>query len=133
MAGAKSPAFFPRLDLLPFLFYNHSVRIFIHWKNAFFFPSGGIRQNFITGVYQQHIPGADVYCPNLNFTTDELEDIGEIRATIKSYVNEQRTQYILGNESTVSDPEAFKAELEKIGLSHLLEVADAAYQRQYVD
>ena len=95
--------------------------------------SGGIRQNAITGVYQQHIPGADVYCPNLNFTTDELEDIGEIRATIKSYVNEQRTQYILGNESTITDPEAFKAELEKIGLSHLLEVADAAYQRQYAN
>ena len=95
--------------------------------------SGGIRQNSITGVYQQHIPGADTYCPNLNFTTEELEEIAEIRSTIKSYVNEQRTQYILGNESTISDPEAFKAELEKIGLSRLLEVADAAYQRQYVD
>jgi len=95
--------------------------------------SGGIRQNSITGVYQQHIPGADLYCPNLNFTNEELEDISEIRATIKSYVNEQRTQYILGAESTLSDRDAFMAELEKIGLTHLLEVADAAYQRQYAE
>ena len=93
-----------------------------------------MRQNSITGVYQKFAPTLDgVYCPNLNFTTDELEEISEIRATIKSFVNEQRTNYVLGRDSMISDPEAFKAELETIGLSKLLEVADAAYQRQYAD
>ena len=101
----------------------------VNWEN-----SGGVRQNSITGVYQQYAPTLDgTYCPNLNFTTEELEEISEIRATIKSFVNEQRTNYVLGRDSMISDPEAFKAELETIGLSKLLEVADAAYQRQYAE
>ena len=101
----------------------------INWEN-----SGGVRQNGITGVYQQHAPTLDgTYCPNLNFTTEELDEISEIRANVKSFVNEQRTNYILGRDSYLSDKEAFLAELEEIGLSKLLEVADAAYQRQYVD
>ena len=91
--------------------------------------SGGVRQNSITGVYQQFVPGLGLYCPNLNFTNEELEEISKIRADIKSFVNEQRTNYILGRESYLSDKDAFLAELEKIGLSKLLEVADAAYQR----
>ena len=72
----------------------------VNWEN-----SGGVRQNSITGVYQKFAPTLDgVYCPNLNFTTDELEEISEIRATIKSFVNEQRTNYVLGRDSMISDP-----------------------------
>lgn len=92
-----------------------------------------IRQTEGTAVYQKYKPGPDVYCPSLNFTTEELEEIGEIRNTLKTFVNEQRTLYITGMDSMLSDREAFLNELNAIGLERVLEVADEAYQRQYVN
>ncbi len=91
-----------------------------------------VRQETASGVYQLCKPGADVYCPNLAFTAEENELIAEIRTNIKTYVEEQRTNYIIGEASDLANPEAFVETLKSsFQLDTLLEVADTAYQRQY--
>lgn len=90
------------------------------------------RQETASGYYSLHKPGADVYVPTLNYTTDELDEIAEAMSTIKTYVNEQRTKYILGDTSDVADPDKFIANLKtSFQLDRILEIANAAYTRQY--
>ena len=97
--------------------------------------SGTVRapaQNTCTGWYQAVKPGTDVYVPNLAYSAEELEVLGKYQADLRAYVKEQQTKYIIGDESALSDPEAFKAYLfDKLGLQEVLDIADAAYQRQY--
>lgn len=92
----------------------------------------GTRQGTQTAVMQALKPGADTYCPNLAFSADELEEITEARANLKTFVNEQRTLYILGDQSSkLYDKEAFLKELNVIGLERVLELANEAYARVY--
>ena len=91
-----------------------------------------VRQETASGVYQLCKPGSDVYVPNLAFTDEELEEISESLSTIKAYVNEQRTNYIIGEESDLADSQKFIDNLKSsFNLDKILEIADAAYQRQY--
>lgn len=91
-----------------------------------------IRQETASGVYQLCKPGSDVYVPNLAFTDEELEEISESLSTIKAYVNEQRTNYIIGEESDLADSQKFIDNLKSsFNLDKILEIADTAYQRQY--
>lgn len=90
------------------------------------------RQKDATDIAQTKKPGADIYCPDLAFSSDELEEIAETRATLRSFVNEQRTLYILGDKSSkLYDREAFLNELKIIGIDRVLELANSAYERQY--
>lgn len=90
------------------------------------------RQQQATDLAQTLLPDVDTYCPKLNFSADELNEIGEIRATLKSFVNEQRTLYIMGDASSLlNDRDAFINELKLIGIDRVLELANVAYERQY--
>lgn len=92
----------------------------------------GLRQETATGVYQLCKPGADVYVPGLSYTDDELEEISESLSTIRTYVNEQLTNYIIGEQSDLADREVFIDNLKSsFNLDRILEISDAAYQRQY--
>ncbi len=92
----------------------------------------GTRQGDETAVMQALKPSADVLCPTLAFSNEEIKQIQDARSMLTKFVNEQRTLYIRGDKSSMLyDKEAFLAELEKIGLSEVLEVANTAYQRQY--
>ena len=91
-----------------------------------------VRQETASGVYQLCKPSMDVYVPNLAYTEDELEEISENLATIKTYVNQQRTNYIIGEASDLADKEKFLSNLQtSFNLDKILEIADTAYQRQY--
>ncbi len=91
-----------------------------------------VRQETASGVYQLCKPGMDVYVPNLSYTDEELEEISESLSTIRTYVNQQRTNYIIGEESDLSDSQKFIDNLKSsFNLDKILEIADAAYQRQY--
>lgn len=91
-----------------------------------------VRQETASGVYQLCKPGMDVYVPNLSYTDEELEEISESLSTIRTYVNEQRTNYIIGEESDLADSQKFIDNLKSsFNLDKILEIADAAYQRQY--
>ena len=90
------------------------------------------RQETASGSYQLCKPGTDVYVPTLAYTDEELEEISEAMSTIKTYVNEQRTNYIIGEASDLADPDKFIENLKSsFDLDRILEIADAAYQRQY--
>lgn len=90
------------------------------------------RQETGSAYYQNVKPGMDVYVPSLAYTSDELLVLTEIQVAIRNYVNTQRASYIIGEESDLKDPEAFKANLyNTFRLQELLDIADAAYQRQY--
>lgn len=70
------------------------------------------RQKDVSDIAQTKKPGADTYCLDLSFSGDELEEIGEIRATLKYFFNEQRTLYIMGDQSSLLyDRDAFVKEL----------------------
>lgn len=94
--------------------------------------NGTCRQETASGLYQnKHLP-LDVYVPTLNFTPEELDEIAEPMTTIRSYVNEQRTKYILGDKSDLENPEQFVENLKtSFQLDRILEIANAAYERQY--
>ena len=94
----------------------------------------------VTSTNWQHIataealavkPGPDTYCPNLNFSAEESAEWGEVRSTLRTFVNEQRSLYILGQPSMLDNPDAFYAELNTIGIEGIMEVANTAYARQY--
>ena len=90
------------------------------------------RQHDASDIAQTKKPGADTYCPDLSFSSDELEEISEIRANLRSFVNEQRTLYIMGDKgSKLYDREAFLNELKVIGIDRVLDLANIAYERQY--
>ncbi len=94
--------------------------------------NGVVRQETASGLYQKnHLP-LDIYVPTLNFTTEELDELAESMTTIRSYVNEQRTKYILGDKSDLENPEQFIQNLNtSFQLDRILEVANIAYARQY--
>ena len=76
--------------------------------------------------------GDDVIVPPLVFSEDELEDLGDMQSNIQTYVNEQRSKYILGQPSDITDRERFTENLKNtFSLDMLLETANNAYQRQY--
>ena len=96
--------------------------------------NGTCRQETGTAYYQLVKPGADVYVPTLAFTAEEVEVLAEMQTALKNYVNEQRTKYIIGDVSDLADRDQFVQNLkDTFQLDRFLEIADAAYQRQYAD
>ena len=88
-------------------------------------------QGLATAYMQSVKPDENTYCPNLNFSADESAEWGEVRSTLRTFVNEQRSLYVLGQPSMLDNPDAFYAELNTIGVEGILEVANTAYARQY--
>ena len=65
----------------------------------------------------------------LNFTQEELDTYNEIVVTAQNYMEEQITKFITGYEDVEEQWDSYLAELENIGLSEALAVAQAAYDR----
>ena len=63
------------------------------------------------------------------FTEDELDQLGEIEATLRTYVDESMTRFALGDLDIEKDWDSYLKELENIGLSQYLEVSQIAYDR----
>ena len=89
------------------------------------------RISVATRVYHDLRPGDDVYVPALIYTDEELSDLGDIQSSLQTYVNEQRTKYILGQPSDLDNKETFINNLhDTFELDKFLEIANTAYQRQ---
>lgn len=65
----------------------------------------------------------------LNFTQEELDTYNEIVVTAQNYMEEQITKFITGYEDVEEQWDSYLAELENIGLSEALAIAQAAYDR----
>ncbi|MBE7054759.1 MAG: extracellular solute-binding protein [Ruminococcaceae bacterium] len=61
-------------------------------------------------------------------TTDELTDIADIETSIKSYVSECMTRFVLGDMS-FDEWDDYVKELDKMGLEDYLRIKQAAYDR----
>lgn len=65
----------------------------------------------------------------LIFTQDEIEMVGEIESSLRTYVDEAMARFILGDLDVEKDWDAYLAELDGIGLAQYLQVAQDAYDR----
>lgn len=65
----------------------------------------------------------------INYTDAEVLEINEIRSVIMTYIQEARVAFITGEKNINTEWENYLDELESIGLSKYLEVAQKAYTR----
>lgn len=65
----------------------------------------------------------------ISYTQEEQDMINEIKTSVRTYVDESFTRFILGDLDVESDWDSYLAELENMGLSYYLEVAQGAYDR----
>ena len=85
----------------------------------------------IVGVYQANIPAEGTYVPIISFTEDEVQEISEIRSTLKTYVKECEVRFITRDMDIDSEWEGYVNELGRIGLDRFLEISQVAYDRMY--
>lgn len=71
------------------------------------------------------------YIGPLSYSLNELEEVGEIRANVESYLMECFTRFILRDMSLENDWNRYLTELRNMGLDTLVRVNRAAYARMY--
>ncbi len=82
-------------------------------------------------LYQTSDWNPDHVIPMLIYTQDETEVYTDIKTTLDTYRNEMTANFLAGNVDIDAEWDNYVAELENIGLSELLEVVQAAYDRMY--
>lgn len=63
------------------------------------------------------------------FTEEETDQVGEIEATLRTYVDEAMVRFALGDLDVEKDWDAYLAELEAMGLNQYIEVSQNAFNR----
>jgi len=71
------------------------------------------------------------YIPKLIYTAEESEKITEIMTTLRNYVLEATSNFLVGNIDIDSNWDAYVKELNAIGLDTVLEVVQKVYDRMY--
>lgn len=67
--------------------------------------------------------------PVLSYTSEELKELATLKTDLKNYMASMKSQFIVGEKDIDATWDEYLAELEKIGLSRLLEIEQAAYDR----
>jgi putative aldouronate transport system substrate-binding protein len=80
-------------------------------------------------AYNEYIPPDSMVVPPFAINIDGVEEYNEIKTTIDTYVQEQRARFIVGDLDLESEWETYLRELENIGLSRMLEIMQASYER----
>jgi len=79
---------------------------------------------------RMHLPYArENVVTRIVFTEDEMNRIQDQRATIRSFVSESAARFVVGDLNPVDDWDWFNRELERMRLSELIEISNAAWQR----
>lgn len=65
------------------------------------------------------------------FTAEENEERSILVTDVKNYMQTMKAQFITGEKSIENDWDEYLAELERMGLSRLLEITQTAYDRQH--
>ena len=84
---------------------------------------------FWNSVPKRHGKAPAELVGNLIYTAEELEQTSEMWSTIKSYVDESITRFATGDLDIEKDWDSYVANLENMGLSYFMEVAQTAYDR----
>ena len=69
--------------------------------------------------------------PALSYTTEEAKERSQIVTDMQNYIKTKKSAFIQGKEDIDSNWDAFVAEFEKMGLTRLIEIEQAAYDRFY--
>ncbi len=79
------------------------------------------------------IPYADhsKVVPPLNLTREEISEVSNIRTMIDDYVEENQALFCLGTRDIEKEWDAYVQEFKALGLEKMLEIYQAAYDRQY--
>jgi len=67
------------------------------------------------------------------FNKDEQKVYDRYWASVRDYMVEQQQAWVLGNGDVEAEWDDYTAQLEKKGLSQVLEVMQSAYDRQYAN
>ena len=68
--------------------------------------------------------------PVLNYTTDEIDSLGDIRSNVVSYVNSFLAECTTGVQDVEKNWDAYVKEIERLGLQTWLDLAQVVYDRQ---
>ena len=82
-------------------------------------------------LYQVSGWNPDHVIPMLIYTQEETEVYTDIKTTLDTYRDEATANFLAGNADIDANWDSYVAELENIGLSEMLEVVQAAYDRMY--
>lgn len=82
-------------------------------------------------LYQQSGDRPAQVIPKVIYTSEEADVVSEITSNLKAYVDEQTAAFLMGNADIDASWDAFKAELENIGLSTFIQIQQAVYDRMY--
>lgn len=85
----------------------------------------------IVPEYQKCKPEPGTFVPVLYFEEDEINEISEIQANLKTYVDECKIRFVTGDMDIDKDWDSYLAEIDRIGLDHFLQVCQKAYDRMY--
>lgn len=90
---------------------------FVDWKNA------------QTAAAMELIPDNVVTEAQLKMTAEEIDELADIKTTLKNYLTESIGAFLTGQWDVEADWAGYIAELEKIGVSKALELYQTAYER----
>lgn len=74
--------------------------------------------------------GPEEYWPSFTFTQEESEALDKIQSDMDKYCNNMRVEFITGTRA-FSEWDAYRAELEQIGVSDLLHIYQSAVDRYH--
>jgi putative aldouronate transport system substrate-binding protein len=65
----------------------------------------------------------------IKLTLEEAEEIREMKTTINNYVNESLALFVVGDRDIEKDWDAYRGELDTMGLTRYLEISQSGYDR----
>jgi putative aldouronate transport system substrate-binding protein len=85
-------------------------------------------------AHLEYIPyKTNKHVPPLYYTADEAREYNELVNTLHQYVELSLAEFVTGKRSVDTDWDAYVAECEKIGLPRIMEIHQAAFDRQWAE
>jgi putative aldouronate transport system substrate-binding protein len=84
-----------------------------------------------TKEHEQYKPKEGTVLPSLYYSQSEVDEIGRMKTTINDYINESFIKFISGASDINKDWDAYKKQLENLGLQKYLGTVQGAYDKQY--
>ena len=69
--------------------------------------------------------------PDLKMTADESTELQTIQVEVKNYINSAKVAFITGTKSLDDDWDTYLKELDACGLQTMIDIYQAAYDRQF--
>ena len=82
--------------------------------------------------YNNYFPPDNIRLPQaIVFTEDEASNLSDEELGVTNYVNEMQVKFVTGTSNFTSDWQTYLSNLQKLGLSDVVNTYQTAYNRQY--